>query len=548
MERRSFLAAAGGILGASALAGSAVAASEQPEPLAVPEQQSARRPNVLFILADQHNAKVLGHKVHPNVRTPNLDRMAQEGVRFENAITQNCICTPSRVSWLSGQYCHNHGYYGLSGPRPAGLPSVIGHFRSAGYRTAAIGKIHCPEYWIEDDCDVFHDTCGTSIGGRSAKYAAYLEERGLTQLEDHGAMQELGARGRQTCEGRPSKVSFEDGQEGWSVREAITFMESCAKDGAPFFAHVSLPKPHQCYTPAQEFWDLYSESSLKLPPNADYSMKLKAPHLIETAAHWRSGKWTLLEPRTFEAGRLRKLHGYLGNISHVDHAVGKLLDWLAKSGLEDDTIVVYSSDHGDYACEHGIMEKAPGICSDAITRIPCLWRWPGRFKAGHIANELVETVDLANTLCALTGLGRMETADGKNLSALLRGESGEVRPVAVTEFPWSRSVRKGKYRYVYYPKEMFAKQYPDGFGELYDLEADPWEMRNLYFEKRHAATVREMKDGFADWLITTTRPVTIHPPCTKPARRTSMRYNNPVCTDGKCEPQWIREAGNKNYL
>lgn len=100
------------------------------------------RPNVLFIVADQHNAKVLGCNGHPDVKTPNLDRMAAEGVRFENAITQNPICTPSRVSFFSGQYCHNHGYYGLSGPNPRGLPTLLGHFRRAGYRTSAVGKIH----------------------------------------------------------------------------------------------------------------------------------------------------------------------------------------------------------------------------------------------------------------------------------------------------------------------------------------------------------------------------------------------------------------------
>jgi len=103
-----------------------------------------KKPNVLFILSDQHNAKVLGHRGHPDVKTPNLDRLAAEGVRFDNAITQNPICTPSRVSYLSGQYCHNHGYYGLSGPNPNGLPTVLGHFRRTGYRTGAMGKIHNP--------------------------------------------------------------------------------------------------------------------------------------------------------------------------------------------------------------------------------------------------------------------------------------------------------------------------------------------------------------------------------------------------------------------
>ena len=97
----------------------------------------ARKPNVLFIISDQHNAKCLGAAGHPQVRTPYLDRLATQGVRFTHAVTNSPICTPSRMCYLSGQYVHNHGYYGLSGQKPEGLPTVLGHFRAAGYRTAA---------------------------------------------------------------------------------------------------------------------------------------------------------------------------------------------------------------------------------------------------------------------------------------------------------------------------------------------------------------------------------------------------------------------------
>ena len=508
----------------------------------------AGQPNVLFILSDQHNAKVLGHKNHPDAVTPNLDRLASEGVRFDNAISQNPICTPSRVCFLSGQYCHNHGYYGLSGPNPRGLPTILGHFRRAGYRTGAVGKIHCPEYWAEDDCDLFHETCDCSIGGRSREYARYLEERNLTHLEDHGAMQELGARGQQTCEGRPSMVSYEDGQEGWSARKGMEFMAECAGRQEPFFLHVSLPKPHQCYTPAQEFWNLYDESKLTLPPNAEYDMSLKAPHLRRAAEHWRNADWALFEPRTFEAARLRKLHGYLGNVSHVDHAVGELMAWLKDNGLEEDTIVVYSSDHGDYACEHGIMEKAPGICSDAITRIPFIWRWPGRIEAGHVAAEIVESVDVSTTLCALGGLEPLQTSDGKDISQLLRGGSGEVRAIGVTEFAWSKSVRKGKYRYVYYAPEMFPDEYPGGFGELYDLENDPWEMKNLCADPEYAHVVDELRSDLLDWMITTTRPGTLHVPAGVDSAQGIERYDHTVNPDGKIHYDWIKEQRGGNYI
>ncbi|MFC1527017.1 sulfatase, partial [Candidatus Latescibacterota bacterium] len=445
----------------------------------------ATRPNVLFIVSDQHNAKVLGHAGHPDVKTPHLDRMVEEGVRFTNAITQNPICTPSRVSFLSGQYCHNHGYYGLSGGNPGGLPNLFGHFRRAGYTTAAMGKIHCPEYWVEDDCDVFHETCGCSVGGRSPEYSRFLRDRGVEHLEDHGSLPEFGDRGRQSMEGRPTPLSFDECQEGWIASTAIATMEGAADAGQPFFVHASLPRPHQCTSPCREFWDLYEGVDLWLPPNADGDMAGKAPHLRRAAERWRRGEWTLFDPPTFEAGRLRKLRGYLGAVSQVDAAVGRMLGFVRERGLAEDTIVIYTADHGDYACEHGIMEKAPGICSDAITRVPLIWWSPSRVATGHEAPQIAELVDISQALCALADVEPMETSDGIDLSNLLAGGEGEAHRLGVTEFAWSKSVRRGPWRYVHYAREMFPEEYPGGFCELYNLDEDPWEMTNLADDPGH---------------------------------------------------------------
>ena len=508
-----------------------------------------KKPNVLFILSDQHNAKCLGHKGHPDVKTPHLDRLAKQGVRFDNAITQNPICTPSRMCFISGQYAHNHGYYGLSGPNPNGLPTIFGHFKQQGYRTAAIGKIHCPEYWVEDDCDVYHETePSASIGGRSRAYTRHLRSKDIEHLEDHHSLQEFGRRGAQSCDGRPSMISYRDGQEGWCVTKGIEFMAQAQEEGTPFFLHISLPKPHQCYTPAQEFWDLYDEETLTLPPNADFEGPLRAPHLAKMVDGWKRGGWTRFEPKTFEAGRLRKLHGYLGNISHVDHAVGELVDFLDANGLSDDTIVVYSADHGDYAAEHGIMEKAPGICHDAITRIPFIWRWGEHFQEGHVAPELVETVDVSATLCSLCGIPGLETSDGKDLTALLNGRSGELRNIAVTEFAWSKSIRKGDWRLVYYPPEMFKEEYPDGFGELYNLVDDPWEMDNRYFDEGQQERIQEMCNDLLNWLVTTTRPVSTNCADLEEGPQRMTRYKVVVNADNKIHPDELRKVDYKNYL
>ena len=516
-------------------------------------------PNILFIVADQHNAKVLGHKGHPDARTPQLDRMAREGCRFDNAITQNPICTPSRVSFLSGQYPHNHGYYSLSGRNPGGLPNIFAHFRAAGYFTAAMGKIHCPEYWVEDECDVFHESNSWQAGsvvGRSADYTRFLRERGVEELEDHILLPEFGDRGRQSVDSRPSPLAFDESQEGWLADTAIDSMQTAAAQDKPFLLHVSFPRPHQCTTPCQEFWDLYDPAEISLPPNADYDLAgaNKAPHMIASAQRWRESQWQLFEPKTFEAGRRRKLHGYLGAVSQVDAAVGRLLDYLRDNSLDENTIVVYTSDHGDYATEHGIMEKAPGICSDAITRAPLIFRAPGRIQAGVVVHEVVELVDISNTFCALAGIDLMETSDGREFSGLLAGETAEHGRIGVTEFAWSKSLRKGNYRLVHYPRAFFPEEYPDGFGELYDLDADPWEMRNLYFESDYQDIAAELRSDLMEWLITSTRPRTVSGvnssrfDTPEMNRQRIQRYQTVVNLDGKINPNLLRSAKNKNYL
>lgn len=493
--------------------------------------------NFVFILADQHNAKVCGYAGHPDVLTPNLDRMAADGTRFDAAVVQNPICTPSRMCYISGQYAHNHGYYGLSGRNPGGLPTIFGHFRRHGYTTAAFGKIHCPEYWVEDDCDCFEDTCGTSIYGQSKAYRDFLEKQGVLDLEDHNQMPDFGPRGRQSMEGRPSKLTFEQSQEGWSTAQGIEFMQQAQAEKRPFLLHISLPRPHQCTSPSPEFWELYQGKKLSLPPNADSSLEGKAPHLRAKAESWRKGEWALIEPKTFEAARMRKLRGYLAAISQVDHAVGRIQDFLRQAGLDRDTVVIYAADHGDYACEFDVMEKAPGICSDAITRAPMLWQGAG-INSGHIVRDVVQSIDVSATLCDLAGLPRLETSDGVSLRRYLEGESGDGSGIGVTEFPLSKSYRKGAWRLVYYPRQMFADEYPEGFGELYNLQDDPWEMNNLYFDQAMETRVTEMREELLDWLVNTTRPVT----CLGKSGRIDdfsqliNRYKNGFYRDGKIFP------------
>ena len=185
-----------------------------------------------------------------------------------------------------------------------------------------------------------------------------------------------------------------------------------------------------------------------------------------------------------------------------------MLEFLREQGLEQDTIVVYGTDHGEYACEFGLLEKVPGICSDAVTRIPFIWRVPWIPSAPHVCHHIVETVDLATTIAALAGLPDFTTGDGRDITPLLQGEDVEVHRVGVTENPWSKSIRAGAWRFVYYPDGMFGSE---TVGELYNLDEDPWETKNLFYEPAHRPTVSRLRDELLNWMVTKQRVRTAHP-------------------------------------
>lgn len=461
--------------------------------------------NVLLIVADQHLATCLGSEGHPQVITPNLDRLAEEGVRFRHAYAQNPICTPSRTSMLSGQYCHNHGYYGLSGPAPQRLPSFFSHFREHGCRTAGIGQLHTPDAprnWLEHHLDLFLDY-QTSVDGKAQETPFYemIRERGLYEKEDMSFFRE---NREYILEGLPSQIPFEVSQEGWCASEAIKFMDGCG--GKPFCVQVALQRPHEPFTPDRRFWDMYPED-LAPPETVNQDPSHRPPHFRAAYEWFRKMDWPI-EPKTFEAGARRLWRGYLGCVTHVDHAVGLLLEHLDKTGLAEDTIVIYTADHGGYSGTQGIPEKAPGICSEAVCRVPMIWRVPGGSPRGAVCEQLVETVDIAPTIAALCGLPPMETVDGCDMSSLLSGVDEAVREVAVTENPWSKALRWRQWRFVHYQPEMFDGQ---DVGELYHLENDPNETRNLYADPAHREVVEHCRRLLLEWLIRTSRVVSVWP-------------------------------------
>ena len=510
------------------------------------------QPNVLFLMADQWNARCFGFEGHPDVKTPNLDQLAASGVRFTRAYAQNPICTPSRMCYLTGQYAHNTGYYGLSGPNPDWLPHAFAHFRAHGYVTGAVGKIHTPTGWIEPSCDYFREAYAYGMGLSGSHYEEFLRGAGQEDDRDDDTMQEWAeiGGGGQGLDARPSRLPYELCVDRWTASHAQNFLRVRPSD-RPFFLWVSFPRPHETYLPSQEFWDLYGEDRLTLPPNANDPMTDKPPHARRHALQQReTNRLWVFEPRDWEHGRRRVLRGYYGCCTQVDHAVGEVLATLDELGLRDDTLIVFCADHGDFAGEHGIIEKAPGVAYEAITRVPYIWSWGKRFPAGQSCESLVESVDFFATVCHLAGLLPPVMCDGLDLSRLLGGEHVLLREAAFTETPWTKRIRTERWSFVHYQPAMFPEA--EDVGELYDLEADPWELTNLYHDLAYQEVVQSLRRQVAEWVIGTSHPTTVLPMPAHLTNPVGVGPTPPLPEDRRIPPSClidqVREGRSRNYL
>lgn len=446
---------------------------------------SANRPNVLFLFSDQFNARCLSAAGHPDVQTPNLDRLAGQGVRFENAYAQSPICTPSRISFLSSTYPSTHGYHGLYGREPdAPLTNLFRVFGEQGYRTGALGKLHTPRYWVERECQFVYD--------EFIEHPKYLEGAGLYEQNDNRRF--TGWR-----DGEASTIPLDHSCEMVLAQQTLRFIDNLGEpadrgpNDAPWLAWVSFSRPHSPLTPSEPFASMYPPDDITLPPSADPAVLARQPHRVRKVPR------TLKPP---EAGELRKMiAAYLGLVSQVDHAIGVILDALTERGALDNTIIVFTADHGDYAGEYGLWSKWGGISSRAITRIPMILRSPDVNDAGAVRDGIVEAIDLFPTLCELSNIDIPDHVQGQSFAAMLDDASAAIRDNALTENAYRKALATEQWRFIANTGGL-----PD---ELYDQVNDPWETNNLINDPAHQETAHTMLRTLLARVVMARRPVTM---------------------------------------
>jgi len=443
------------------------------------------RPNILILYSDQLNARCLSCAGHPDAKTPHLDALAASGVRFSNAFVQNSICTPSRMSFLCGLYPSTHGYYGLYGREPAeSLTSLFRYFGRHGYRTGALGKLHTPRYWIERDCQFVYD--------EFIEFPKYLEGAGLYESNDN-------RRFTGWKDGEASALPLEHSCEAALAKQTVRFIENLGEPGdrgdseAPWLAWVSFSRPHSPITPSEPYASMYDPEELTLPPSAN-------PEACTGQAKWSRAILGSDKAAPPEPLLRRVLAAYLGVTSQTDWGVGRIMQHLEQTGRIENTIVVFATDHGDYAGEFGLWSKTGGIRSSAITRTPLIVSSPGRVERDVATDEMAESVDVFPTLCELAGVEVPNHLQGLSLAPLLGPRPQAVRDSALTENALRKALTTKRWRYL-----LNIEGEPD---ELYDREADPWEMHNLANSPDHADVLSGLRRTLLQRLAAARRPVT----------------------------------------
>ena len=452
------------------------------------------RPNVLLIHTDQQRWDALGANGNQEIHTPNLDRLAQEGVNFDHYFVQNPVCMPSRLSYLTGQYPSTHGVYRNGVPVPEDTLALPGLLDNYGYISANIGKLHFLPHANRDHRDPHpkygfdHLEISDEPGPYADAYRAWVKKKDPTRLDDISVgLPPAAARWQQVmgtedginhpAERFPKRpVSFEGGREfthsAFVAERTIDFIEGHANDR--FLCIAGFYSPHSPWVAPEEFFDLYDREKLSLP---------NFPERLEE----KRGEDFFSDQELLGAKQ-----GYYGMVSEVDGHVGRILERLEELGLRENTIVVFTSDHGEYLGDHLSYGKgSPGY--DPISRVPLIFSSPDdSIDDGRTFEGIVEAVDLVPTLLDCVGVPLAPHLGGESLLPLLSGKKKGSDKVALTESEGAKSIRTKRFRYVI--RE-------DGEESLFDLVQDPGEYHNLVEDESKEKKLSELRKRALEKVI-----------------------------------------------
>ncbi|MBF0287074.1 MAG: alkaline phosphatase family protein [SAR324 cluster bacterium] len=481
--------------------------------------------NILFIMCDQLRADYLGCYGHPNIRTPNIDQLASKGMLFTCAYTQAPMCGPARMSFYTGQYVMSHGSIANMVPLSVGVHNIGDYLRPEGMEVALVGKTHMAADWegmqrvgLSPNSPMGRPIvqCGfdpvvrddglhpdQSLDSNLA-YNQYLNDLGYSGKNPwHDYANSAEGLGGEILSGwylrhssLPARIEEEYSETPYMTDKAIQYIaENAEKGDQPWCLHLSYIKPHWPYMAPAPYHNMYSSDSV-IPVNASHQETIN-PHPVYQAFRDEDAS------RTFRRQEVRKtvIPTYMGLISQIDHHLGRLFQFLEQQGRMKDTMIVFTSDHGDYLGDHGLGEKQ--LFHEESVRIPLIVHDPrpqADVTRGTQSSELVEAIDLLPTFIeAVGGHVKTQRLEGKSFLPLLHNQKPAWREFVLSEADYSfyqvrkklnisphqaraYMVRSKEWKYIFY------ENYPP---QLFDLKNDCYEHNDLGQDSAYAS-VREM--------------------------------------------------------
>ena len=494
--------------------------------------------NILFIMCDQLRWDYLSCYGHPHLETPNIDALAARGVRFTRAYVQSPICGASRMSTYTGRYVQSHGAAWNGFPLKVGEMTLGDYLRPLGMRTALVGKTHMEadvegmqrlgidpqsiigvrvsecgfEPYERDDGLHGMGPDGPRYSPRRPRYNSYLNDKGYAGENPwHDFANAADGEGNSLASGwamrharKPARIAEQDSETPYMTRRGIDFMREAGD--APWCLHLSYIKPHWPYIAPKPYNDMYEPGDVIAAVRSE--AERRDPHPVYRAFmdHRVS--------RTFSRDDVRRevIPVYMGLIKQIDDQMGVLFGWMREHGVFDNTLIVFTSDHGDYLGDHWLGDK--DFFHDASVKVPLIIYDPssvGDAARGSTCDELVEAIDLAPTFLAVAGgdpAAQSHRLEGRSLLPLLRGEKPEAwRPFAVSEYDYGMmpasaalGVRPRDARLFMVADKNWKLVHAIGFRSmLFDLKNDPDELRDRGTDPACAGELERLEHALKQW-------------------------------------------------
>jgi arylsulfatase A-like enzyme len=474
-----------------------------------------KTPNILLITADQLRRDALGCYGNRVINTAHLDALAAEGVIFDNCYCQNPYCMPSRWSIFSGRYPRHHGVRenGVQfKPEELTMAQIL---KDSGYFTGAFGKMHLTpqlyatfedENWPDGDFgfQVKHLTNDSKRGEyledlkrRDKKIYELMLKQGEEKIKE-----DLAAAADRSFDLAPqiweNKIPPELHQSGWIADKFTDYLDQPRQ--GPFFAWVSFVDPHHPFDPPQPYASMYDPEKMPLPRTQEGELEDKPEHFTRMLQGYSPGNEKYDFRTVSDLGWQTIKAKYYGMVSLIDYNIGRIVEKLKSKDLYDDTVIIFTADHGELLGDHGLLFKGP-FHYDCLIGVPLIFKWGSTICGGSRVSEICQHIDLLPTLLGCAGIPVPRGLQGRNLRSLIDGDLSAGYDFALTEqnnLDWGfnmKTIRSREWRMTYYAGRQF--------GELYDLGKDPHEFTNLWEVQEYREIRERLKSELLDRLNAT---------------------------------------------